>query len=159
MMAESEMAIYELGTSSLRRPARLRGYAAKEVSLATAVDTGDESFVQQQFADEVDINTIIRRFGVTHEMPSGISGGVYGDFTGIVDYDSAVAAVERARDGFLALDPEVRERFGNDPGVYLEHVESLSDEELGPEVGIRAPVVEPVPAPAAPAAPVAPPAP
>lgn len=114
----------------------LRGYDALQVSRDTAVDTGRETAVQQSFADEVDINTIMRRFGVTREMPSGREGGVYGDFSGITDFQTAVEAVQRAREGFLALPPHVREEFGNDPGVYLEHVDSLTDEELGPEVGV-----------------------
>lgn len=125
----------------------LRKYSARAVSDSVALHTGSESSVQQQFAKEVDINTIVRRFGITREMPSGLGGGVYGDFTGITDFDSAVAAVERAQAGFLALDPEVRDRFGNDPGAYLEYVDGLTDEELGPEVGVPAPVapVEPEP--------------
>lgn len=114
----------------------LRGYDPREVTRVTGLYTGRESLVQQQFANEVDINTIIRRFGISRVMPSGAAGGVYGDFTGIVDYESAKAAIERAESGFLALPPDVRERFQNDPGVYLEHVDSLTDDELGPEVGV-----------------------
>lgn len=121
--------------------APLRGYDEKAVSVGTQVHTGDRSFVQQHLREEVDVNTIVRRFGVTRSMPSGPTGGVYGDFTGILDYESAVEAVERAQAGFLALDPEVRERFQNDPGVYLRHVDALADDQLGPEVG--GPAVEP----------------
>jgi len=106
-------------------------------------DTGRETIVQQQFMDEVDINTIVRRFGLTREMPSGVEGGVYGDFTGISDYESALAAVERAQEGFMTLSPEVREKFANDPGEYLAHVAGMSDEELELASG-RAPVVAPV---------------
>lgn len=125
----------------------LRAYSAREVSDDTAVDTGSVGPVQQQFADEVNVNTIVRRFGITREMPSGREGGVYGDFTGIVDYDSAVEAVQRAQDGFLALDPDVRLRFGNDPGQYLAYVDQLTDEELGPDVGVPAPEEPAVPEP------------
>lgn len=128
----------------------LRGYDAKAVSEATSIDTGSESSVQQQFGQEVDINTIVRRFGISRTQPSGAAGGVYGDFTGIHDYESAQAAVDRARDGFMALPPEVREKFRNDPGAYLEHVDQMTDEELeaeyAPPVAPVAPVVPVVPA-------------
>lgn len=117
-------------------PTSLRAYSAREVSDSVALHTGTETLVQQHFQDEVDINTIVRRFGITRQMPSGQEGGAYGDFTGISDFHTAVAAVERARNGFLALDPEVRENFGNDPGAYLAYVDSLSEDELGPEVGV-----------------------
>lgn len=115
-----------------------------------AVDTGRETYTQQQFANEVDINTIVRRFGLTREMPSGRIGGVFGDFTGIFDYESAVAAVERAGAGFMALPPDIREKFGNDPGRLIEFVELASDEEvagLTPPVAPVAPV-EPAVVPA-----------
>jgi len=107
-------------------------------------DTGRVTIVQQQFIDEVDINTIVRRFGLTREMPSGVEGGVYGDFTGISDYESALAAVERAQEGFMTLDPEVREKFANDPGQYLAHVAGMSDEELEVASGRKQPEVAPV---------------
>lgn len=112
-------------------------------------DTGRDTLTQQQFAEDADINTIVRRFGVTRSMPSGPEGGVYGDFTGISDYQSALDAVQRAQDGFMALDADVRLRYGNDPGRYLEYVSGLSDEEL--EAASRpAPVSAPDPAPAGP---------
>lgn len=128
--------------------ASLRGYDAKAVSLEESVRTGSESLVQQHFREEADINTIVRRFGMTGQMPSGVAGGVYGDFTGIEDYASAVERIERARDGFMTLPPEVRERFGNDPGRLVDLAQSLTEDEFGE-------LVAPVPAPVVPVAPVA----
>lgn len=101
-----------------------RGY------VKVGVDTGRETLTQQHMGQEVDINTIVRRFGLTKAMPSGPAGGVYGDFTGISDYDSAVAAISRAEEGFLSLDAELRYRFDNDPGKYLAFVGGLSESEL-----------------------------
>lgn len=92
------------------------------------VDTGRESIVQQHFADEQDINTIMRRFGVTGQMPQFLPEGMYGDFTGIEDYESAVARIERADNAFMALPAEVRERFGNDPGALMRAA-AVSDED------------------------------
>lgn len=123
----------------------LRGYDAKAVSVATSVDTGSESFVQQHLKDEVDINTIVRRFGITREMPAGIPGGVFGDFTGIDDFESAVAAIDRAREGFMSLPAEVRERFGNEPGKLIEFVHTATEEQVNGLIPQAAP-----PPPAAP---------
>lgn len=89
---------------------------------ATDIHTGSESLVQQQFRDEVDINTIVKRFGLTGQAPSSGLEGVYGDFEGITDYASAVAAIEKARESFMVVPPEVREKFDNDPGKLLEFV-------------------------------------
>lgn len=114
----------------VERPASLRGYDARAHSDATAVEVGSESLVQQHFADEVDINTIMRRFGATRELPFGPDTGIYGDFTGISDYESAVARVEGARERFMALPATVRERFDNDPGVLIRAANELPEAEF-----------------------------
>lgn len=106
-------------------PPSLHGYNAKEVSIYTSIDTGSESKVQQQFAGEVDVNTIMRRYGISQSAPLGPATGVYGDFTDISDYESAVARIEGARDRFAALPAEVRERFMNDPGVLIRRANEM----------------------------------
>lgn len=133
-------------------PPGLRGYDAKEVSVEESVHTGTETIVQQQFRDEVDINTIVRRFGVTGQMPFGADAGVYGDFTGISDYESALSMIEGSRSRFNSLPPEVRERFGNDPGRMIEFAQSVSEEEFlaGTQPSPPPVVVPPVEVPAVP---------
>lgn len=111
-------------------PRLVRG-DARAVSDLTGVFTGSETKVQQHFAVEVDINTIMRRFGVTKEMPLGSASGVYGDFSGVTDYDSAVERVAGARRAFMALPAAVRERFENDPGVLIRRAEELPEDEFG----------------------------
>jgi len=119
-------------------------------SAAVVVETGSVSPVQQHFGDEVDINTIVRRFGMTGQMPSGVPGGVYGDFTGIEDYESARDAVDRAQAGFMALPADVREKFGNDPGMLIAYAQGVPFEQLEAELRGEASNVEPVVAPVAP---------
>lgn len=100
--------------------ASLRSYSSREVSDETALRSGGQvSLVQQHFRDEVDINTIVRRFGLTAELPAGVAGGVFGDFTDIQDYDDAMARIRRADEGFMKLPPDVRERFDNDPAKLI----------------------------------------
>lgn len=95
---------------------------------AGAINTGTETLVQQHLAVDADINTIVRRFGLTREMPAGIAGGVFGDFSGIHDYEDALAAVERAERGFMSLPADVRERFGNDPAQLIQLAHDLPQE-------------------------------
>lgn len=115
---------------SERRPVSVGAYDSGAVSDAVGVDTGEFTLVQQHFQDEVDVNTIVRRFGLTREMPFGSTAGVYGDFTGISDYESAEARVRGARDRFMTLPPEVRERFGNDPALLVRAASELTEEEF-----------------------------
>lgn len=104
-----------------------RSYDAKEMSELTAYqnDPEDVVLVQQQFADEVDINVIMRRFGVTGSLPFGPATGIYGDFTGIFDYDDAVERIEGARRKFMEMPPEIREKFDNDPGKLIAAAERM----------------------------------
>lgn len=140
----------------------LHAYDTRAVSLESAIDTGVESFVQQQFREDADINTIVRRFGLTQALPADVGAGVYGDFTGISDYESAVEMVAQAREAFMRLPAELRDRFGNDVGRLVAYADGIADggvlqDDFFPPAE---PVVEPVPAPAAPPAPSpAPPAP
>lgn len=124
-------------------------YDPRAESDAAAVDTGEDTLVQQSFKDEVDVNTIARRFGITGAM-AGVAAGqpMYGDFTGISDFDSAVAMVEDARRRFMSLPAEVREEFGNNPGNLVRFANEATPEEFA-EFFAPEPVAEVV-APVAP---------
>lgn len=144
---ERAMLVMERGVEAPAMP-RLRGYDEKAVSAAHRVETGEETLVQQQFRDEVDANTIVRRFGITREMPFGAAAGMYGDFTGLVDYESTVEALERARAAFMSLPLEVRERYGNDPGRLIRRAYEVPESDFLTEVGFQAPPAPVVAAPA-----------
>lgn len=123
------------------------GMTAREWADATASPTDPTTLVQQQFANELDINTILRRFNVTGSAPLGIAAPVYGDFTGILDWEDAVEKVERAHADFMRLPPEVRERFQNDPGQLIEYARSHSYDQYLEESErlVAAKKVEPAP--------------
>lgn len=127
----------------------LRGYDSAEASDVTAVETGSVTLVQQHFKDEVDVNTIVRRFGLTNVVPAAVAAGVYGDFTGIHDYGSAVAAIEKAEAGFMKLPAEVRDRFENDPARLIAFAQGSTEAEflaaMEPPKPVLSPAVSPVP--------------
>lgn len=86
------------------------------------LETGDVSKVQQQFRDEVDVNTVVRRFGITGGpigRPDVAALAMEGDFTGVSDFESALDRIERVSRNFMSLPPEVRERFGNDVVAFV----------------------------------------
>lgn len=125
-----DMADFRLSSGDRGRAVSRGALDVKAWSDAHSVSTGEDSLVQQQFADEVDVNTIVRRFGVTGAMPFGLAGGVYGDFSGVTDYESAREMVDRADRAFMALPPDVRERVGHDPGAMVKLAQEMSEDEF-----------------------------
>lgn len=120
------------------------GYTQAEISDLTAVRDSGDSIVQQAFRDELDINNIIKRYGLTGQLPLGPQAGFYADLAGVFDYDSAVERVSRADEAFMALPPELREKFENSPARLVEYVRSHSEEEFNSFVNPPAAPVEPV---------------
>lgn len=110
------------------RNAGLGSYNAHELSARLSVETGSETIVQQHLKNEVDINTIVKRFGITGQMPFGVDEGIYGDFTGITDYESALAKVTQADESFMTLPAEIRERFKNSPAELIRFAQSVDED-------------------------------
>lgn len=109
----------------------------------------EPSLAQQQFRDECDINTILKRFNITGELPNAPLSPRYGDFTGIGDYKTALDRVMAAHDEFESLPALVRARFDNDPAKLIEFLDNdenrLEAEKLGlvePKQTLDAPAVE-----------------
>lgn len=104
------------------------------------------SLTKQSFAEEADINTIVRRFGITGQLPSNVVAPTFGDFTSVVDYQTALNAVIAAQGAFMMLPAEVRERFGNDPQRFVEFTSDDANYDEARKLGLLMPGDEPVPA-------------
>lgn len=107
----------------------------EEMSIATAITNEEPSLTVQSGKDDADINVIVKRFGLGAQMPEAASIAQYGDFSEVADYQSAIHQVMAAEDAFMALPPDVRSRFGNDPGqlwLFLHDPSNLDEaRELG----------------------------
>lgn len=83
-----------------------------EYSAATAIDCSDSDenpdATRQEFREDVDINTILRRFGVSGAQQRQLQ---YGE----VDYDvglqEAIYVTEAAQDAWRRMSPELRNRY------------------------------------------------
>lgn len=115
---------------------------------AFSVESGlrceDESLAQQHFKEECDINVIVKRFGLTGEMPEGLHLPVSGDFTGIVDFQTAMNAVVEAQENFMAMPAAVRARFANDPQRLMEFLADDGNRAEAEKLGLVMPKGEPV---------------
>lgn len=79
------------------------------------VDCGDKTMTQQQFEPETNINNIMKRFKATGELPIRSDKPIFGDFSGVVDYQTALNNVLEAQENFNALPAAVKKKFENDP--------------------------------------------
>lgn len=123
---------------------------AKEWSKACrTVPVGDSLTVQSQ-ANDADINIIVKRFGVSPGtlFPSVPVPPSFGDFSADLDYRQAMDILNAGQKSFMMLPAEVRARFMNDAGKFVEFCgkpENLDEmRKLGLAVPAKAPVVEKV---------------
>lgn len=121
-------------------------YDVDKASLEAGFVDDEPSMTDQSFAEEVDINTIVRRFGVTGEFPGGVVMPVYAHFEETFDFHSSMMRVRQAEAEFMKLPAELRSRFGNDPGALIEFLEVPENRPEAERLGI---VVAKAPAPEA----------
>lgn len=98
-----------------------------------------EKVTKDSFAEECDINTIVRRFGLTGQLPTDVRAPMYGDFTEAMDYQSALHAVMAAQDSFMAMPAEVRQRFGNDPAAFVDFCSDANNRDEAIKLGLAVP--------------------
>ena len=127
-------------------------YDGDKESRRTGLECKDPSKTVQADLEDADINMILKNFGVTGKLPQNVRQPMYGDFTGIDDYRSAIEAVRLAEESFNAMPAEVRAEFRNDPQLFLEFCETPGNEAELRRLGLIevAPAPAPVPAPVPP---------
>lgn len=88
----------------------------------TGLECKDVSLAVQSSRDEVDINTIVKRFGLTGQLPHDLAVPRYEDFENVFDFQSAMNMVREAEVAFMKLPAAVRARFGNSPDALVDFV-------------------------------------
>ena len=103
-------------------------------------ETTGESMTQQHFADESEINNIIRshdRNGVIEHIHRG--NAIYGDFSEITDLSDALVQIQEAQKEFLNIPSEIREKFKNDAGEFFKYASNPDNEAGMREMGLLNP--------------------
>lgn len=119
-------------------------YDVDEVSNESGLVCPEPTLAQQHSADECDINFIVERFGVTGQLPPQTGPmPTYGDFTGIGDYRDALEAVMRADEAFMALPANIRERFDNDPALFVDFCSDPDNRSEAIDLGLIPPPAKP----------------
>lgn len=95
----------------------------------------------QSQKEEADINTIVRKFGVTGTVPGNIRTPLNVDFDGVFDFQSAMNTINEAQRAFSLMPAEVRKRFGNDPGEFVDFASNPENQEEARKLGLAMPVI------------------
>lgn len=100
----------------------------------------DEGRCKKEFAEECNINVIMKRFEKTGVLDHVAKHqGQYGDFTEAVDYHTALNMLHSANDMFMSLPAQLRAQFNNDPGEFLAFANDPENEEEMRELGLLPP--------------------
>ena len=95
-------------------------YDRNEASRLGAKMFPKETLAQQNFRDQCDINRIVKQYGVTGQVPVTLRTPIQEDFVAVTDYHTAMTAVRKGQESFESLPAEVRYRFKNDPGRFVD---------------------------------------
>lgn len=111
------------------------------VSEDTGLICEDESLAVQAAAEEADINTIVRRFGLTGQLPDQVAMPRSGDFTSIPDFHTAMNLVRQAQEEFVRVPAEIRARFNNDPQRFMQFFEDEANRDEAVKLGLVRPTL------------------
>jgi len=114
-------------------------YDRDKASLETGLKCPEESLTKQSFTEEADINTIVRRFNLTGQLPENIRQPVYADFENAFDFHSAMNAIRAAQESFDAMPADLRARFHNDPGEFVDFVNDNDNRAEAEKMGLVLP--------------------
>jgi len=117
-------------------------YDVDAASNESALSDFEPSLALQSELEATDINVILKRFGITGQLPTSVRAPQYGDFTGVTDYQSALAAIQLADESFLELPAHVREEFNNDPQLFVDFCSDEANRADAERLGLVMPKAE-----------------
>lgn len=108
-------------------------------SASFATINKDPSLTTQSDAADADINIIMKRYGATGQFPQLTKEGIYGDFTQVTDYGTALHLVQQADEAFSEIPAEIRRKFNNNPQEFLEFVHNPENRDEIKKLGLTIP--------------------
>lgn len=95
----------------------------------------EPTMAQQQFAEECDINNVMKKYSNNMNLVP-FSGGQYRDVSNIPDYHEMLNTVRYADEAFSTLPAELRLRFANDPGQMIQFLQDPKNRQEAIELGL-----------------------
>lgn len=112
-------------------------YDVQEASQASALQVHlMPSETIQSFGAEADISNIVKRYYATGEFPVRRELGEYGDFDDAMDLRQMLDEVRRGEQTFLKVPADVRARFDNDAGTFLEWIHNPEHHDEAADLGL-----------------------
>lgn len=137
------------GSGKIRKP--------YEIVEPVRCETVGPTMTRQEFKEDCDINRILGQYRKTGMIAHrNTHQGQYGEFAKM-DFHEAMNFVVETQEMFETVPSDVRSKFGNDPGAFVDFVTNSDNLDEMREMGL-APPQRPEPAPPAPPAPEEPPA-
>lgn len=104
----------------------------------------DKVMVTQSLKDEVDINKIMEKIA-KGQMMENLKEGIFEDISEYNGLEEAFIKVQNAKEDFMTLPAEIREKFDNDPVELINFLENAENRAEAEKLGIiqpRKPVEE-----------------
>ena len=121
-------------------------YDRNLASVESGIVCDDDSRAIQSAEEESNINTIVRRFGISGKLPDQVAMPKSGDFSGAPDFHTAMNLVRQAQEEFVRVPADVRARFSNDPQAFMNFFEDPANRDEAKHLGLlRDPVPDPAP--------------
>lgn len=114
-------------------------YDMDRVSRETSLACSDATRAQQQFREECDINTIVKQFGLTGQLPQNLRMPIQEEFVETMDYQSSLNKLIEADKAFMELPADIRKQFQNDAGAFVDFVSNAENVEKCREWGLAMP--------------------
>lgn len=118
------------------RPRATGNYDRKKASTQAGLECKDPSLAIQSQRDEADINTIVKNFGITGHLPVNIRAPLQIDFEDALTFQDAQNALVEAKRSFEAMPANVRARFNNDPGAFVDFCSTEGNEDELRKLGL-----------------------
>lgn len=102
----------------------------------------DASLTRQEFVSDADLNNIMARYAAgLAPIGGGTRTPLFGDFSDVPDYQTALQHVIDAQERFDQLPSPLRKRFDNDPAKLIAFLESKDNKDEAVKLGLIAPPV------------------
>lgn len=133
-----------------------------------AINCQDPSLTKQSFTEESDINTIVKRFNLTGQLPTNVRMPTYADYNDVFDFHTAMNAIAQANEAFDKMPADIRARFHNNPAEFVDFCSNEANRAEAEKMGLvtaqalqaaanlATPPTPPTPVASAPPAPAAP---